>query len=109
MEPILGQVIMFAGNFAPKGWAICNGQLLAVDVHKSLFTVLGTQYGGDGYHTFALPDLRGKFAIQHGPSLPSINTQKEGHHASDTNENMETNYVPLNYIIALKGAYPAKC
>lgn len=59
MGPMLGQVIMFAGNFAPRGWALCDGQLMSVPHYSALFSLLGTAYGGDGRTTFALPDLRG--------------------------------------------------
>lgn len=66
MEPLLGQVLLFGGNFAPRGWAFCEGQLLAVSANDALFSILGTTYGGDGRTTFALPDLRGRVAIQQG-------------------------------------------
>lgn len=66
MEPFLGQIIMFGGNFAPRGWARCDGQLLAISSNTSLFSLLGTIYGGDGRTTFALPDLRGRLAIHKG-------------------------------------------
>src|SRR5262249_52724139 len=55
--PYLGEVIPFAGNFAPSGWALCNGQLLPINQNQALFALLGTTYGGDGRTTFALPDL----------------------------------------------------
>lgn len=62
---------MFAGNFAPRGWAFCDGQLLAVSQNDALFSLLGTIYGGDGRTTFGLPDLRGRIPIHagHGPGL----------------------------------------
>lgn len=59
MEPFIGQVILFAGNYAPQGWAFCHGQLLPLAQHTALFAILGTTYGGNGQTTFALPDLRG--------------------------------------------------
>lgn len=58
MEPTIGQVIMFAGNFAPKDWVFCEGQLVPIGDYQSLFSILGNTYGGDGRITFALPDLR---------------------------------------------------
>ena len=58
-EPFVGEIRMFAGNFAPRGWAFCDGQLLAVSQNDALFSLLGTIYGGDGRTTFGLPDLRG--------------------------------------------------
>ena len=66
MEPFLGEVTLFAGNFAPRGWASCDGQLLPIAQNTALFSILGTTYGGDGRTTFALPDLRGRTAIHEG-------------------------------------------
>jgi len=57
---------MFAGNFAPQGWALCNGQSLAISQNDALFTLLGTTYGGDGVNTFNLPDLRGRMPMHQG-------------------------------------------
>ena len=59
MEPFLGQIQAFGFNFAPRGWAHCNGQLMPIAQNTALFSLLGTQFGGDGRTTFALPDLRG--------------------------------------------------
>jgi microcystin-dependent protein len=59
MEPILGMIFLFAGNFAPVGYSLCDGQLLPINQNTALFTVLGTTYGGDGVHNFALPKLTG--------------------------------------------------
>src|SRR6185295_13874980 len=64
MEPFLGQISTVAFNFAPRGWALCNGQLLSVPQNQALFTLLGTTYGGDGVSNFGLPDLRGRAAMQ---------------------------------------------
>ena len=58
-DALLGEVKLFAGNFAPRGWMLCQGQLLSIAQHSALFSILGTTYGGDGRTTFALPDLRG--------------------------------------------------
>lgn len=66
MEPFLGQIIMFGGTFAPRGWALCNGQLLPIHSNTALFSLLGTTYGGDGRTTFALPDLQGRVAVHPG-------------------------------------------
>ncbi|WP_299160789.1 tail fiber protein [uncultured Tenacibaculum sp.] len=65
-EPMLGEVRIFAGNFAPRGWAFCDGQLLAISQNSALFSLLGTMYGGDGRTTFGLPDLRGRVAMSAG-------------------------------------------
>ena len=66
MDPFVGEVRMFAGNFAPAGWLFCNGQLLNISQYDVLFSLLGTTYGGDGNTTFALPDLRGRTPIHAG-------------------------------------------
>lgn len=70
-EPFVGEIRMFAGNFAPRGWAFCDGQLLAVSQNDALFSLFGTIYGGDGRTTFGLPDLRGRIPLHqgHGPGL----------------------------------------
>jgi microcystin-dependent protein len=60
MEPFIAQVQLFAFNFAPRGWAACEGQLLPINQNQALFALIGTNFGGDGRVTFALPDLRGK-------------------------------------------------
>jgi len=65
-EPFLGEIQLFAGTFAPRGWALCNGQLLPIAQNQALFAILGTNYGGNGQTTFALPDLRGRVAIHQG-------------------------------------------
>jgi microcystin-dependent protein len=64
--PFIAEIIMFAGNFAPRNWAFCNGQLLAISSNPALFSLLGTTYGGDGHTTFALPDLRGRVPLHPG-------------------------------------------
>ena len=73
-EPYIGQVCMFAGNFAPRGWMFCQGQILAISTNTALFSILGTTYGGNGQTTFALPDLRGRFPTSPGtgPGLTPI-------------------------------------
>ena len=64
--PYLGAIVLFAGNFAPRGWALCQGQLLPISQNTALFSILGTTYGGDGRTTFALPDLRGRVPVGNG-------------------------------------------
>ncbi|MFC0771843.1 phage tail protein [Terrimonas alba] len=65
-QPYVGEIRMFAGNFAPAGWMFCDGQLLAISENETLFQLIGTTYGGDGQSTFALPDLRGRVPIHQG-------------------------------------------
>lgn len=69
-EPFLGQISITAFGFAPRGWALCNGQLLPINQNQALFSLLGTQYGGDGRVTFALPDLRSRVPIHASAALP---------------------------------------
>ena len=80
-EPFLGQVQIFGGNFAPRNWTFCNGQLLSISSNTALFSLLGTTYGGDGRTTFGLPDTRGRAPVGagHGPGLTNrILGQKAG-------------------------------
>lgn len=65
-QPYVGEIRMFAGNFAPVGWMFCEGQLLPISENETLFQLIGTTYGGDGQSTFALPDLRGRIPIHQG-------------------------------------------
>ena len=65
-QPYVGEIRMFAGNFAPAGWMFCEGQLLPISENETLFQLIGTTYGGDGESTFALPDLRGRLNIHQG-------------------------------------------
>jgi microcystin-dependent protein len=85
-DPFVGEIRMFAGNFAPVGWAFCDGQLLPVSQNAALFSLLGTTYGGDGRTTFALPDLRGRAPIHagQGPGLSQRNLGAKGGEESVT-------------------------
>ena len=82
MEPMVGQIELFAFSFAPVGFLPCNGQLMAIDENTVLYSLIGTTYGGDGIETFALPDLREDSA----PAAP----------------------LPITFIIALAGVYPTR-
>lgn len=79
-DPFIAQITMFGGNFAPRGWAFCDGQLLPIASNTALFSILGTTFGGDGRTTFALPDLRGRAAIHpgRGPGLSDIRLGEKG-------------------------------
>lgn len=79
-DPFVSEIRMFGGNFAPRGWAFCDGQLLAVSSNDALFSLVGTIYGGDGRTTFGLPDLRGRVPIHlgQGPGLPSYRQGASG-------------------------------
>ena len=78
--PFLAEIRMFAGNFAPRSWALCEGQILPINQNQALFSLLGTIYGGDGRTTFALPDLRGRVPISPGtgPGLPTYRLGQQG-------------------------------
>jgi microcystin-dependent protein len=86
---------MFAGNFAPRGWAFCDGQLLAVPQSQVLFSLLGTIYGGDGRTTFALPDLRGRIPVHAGSGLDLI-PQRLGAKAGTESETITGQTMPTH-------------
>lgn len=68
-QPYVGEIRMFAGNFAPAGWLLCEGQILPISENETLFQLIGTTYGGDGQETFALPDLRGRVPLHFGNGI----------------------------------------
>ncbi|WGD35551.1 tail fiber protein [Olleya sp. YS] len=80
MEPFIAQIMLFGGNFAPRGWAFCHGQLLPISQNTALFSLIGTTYGGDGRTTFGLPDLRGRvpLSVGQGPGLSNITWGERG-------------------------------
>lgn len=92
-EPFVGEVRMFAGNFAPRGWAFCDGQLLAVSQNDALFSLLGTIYGGDGRTTFGLPDLRGRIPI-HAGTGPGLSPRRLGAKGGSEAETLTVNQLP---------------
>jgi microcystin-dependent protein len=89
-EPFLGEIRMFAGNFAPKGWAFCNGQILPISQNSALFSILGTTYGGNGQTTFALPDLRGRTPMNWGQG-PGLTNRSLGEMAGVENVTLVIN------------------
>ena len=116
-EPYIGQIIMFGGNFAPRNYALCAGQIQAISQNTALFSLLGTTYGGDGRTTFALPDLRGRAPIHtgQGPGLSSrpmgqvsgeegvtlLATQMPGHtHGVNATDNTASQPSPVGHIPA---------
>lgn len=90
-NPFIGQIVMFGGNFAPRNWAFCDGQLLAIAQNTALFSILGTTYGGDGRTTFGLPRLRGRVPIHagRGPGLSDFRLGQSGG-AEQTFHNLTT-------------------
>lgn len=85
-EPYLGEIRLFANNFAPKGWALCQGQILSIQQNSALFSLLGTTYGGNGTTTFALPDLRGRVPIHFNSTFPLGAAQGEASHTLTNSE-----------------------
>lgn len=115
MEGYIGEIRMFAGNFAPVNWALCDGQLLPINEHSALFSILGTIYGGDGRRTLALPDLRGRTALHQGqgPGLPMHREGAQGGNdfaanGGDGDTVHTTPYACVNFIICLNGIYPSR-
>jgi microcystin-dependent protein len=123
-EPFLGELRLFPYNFAPRGWAFCNGQILPIAQNTALFSLLGTTYGGNGQTTFALPDLRGRVAMSSGQgpglspydlgqvagsesvTLTTAQIAAHGHTIGSTNS-AATNARPNNLVNAQGGSYSA--
>ncbi len=95
MEPFLGQIQAFGFYFPPIGWAQCNGQLLSIAQYQALFSLLGTQFGGDGRTTFALPDLRGR-SIVHAGQGPGLSHVQIGQKGGQENVTLNTNNLPAH-------------
>ncbi|MCM3628986.1 tail fiber protein [Paenibacillus glycanilyticus] len=95
-EQYLGEIRMFGGNFAPEGWAFCNGQLLSISQNDALYTLLGTTYGGDGVNTFALPDLQGRLPVHTGRSSASGKTYTLGEKAGSESVTLIMNQLPAH-------------
>jgi microcystin-dependent protein len=93
--PYIGEIRLFAGNFAPAGWAFCNGQLIPISENDALFVVLGTTYGGDGQETFALPDLRGRLPIHQGTG-PGLSSRILGEAAGVESVTLTVNQIPAH-------------
>ena len=92
-SPYIGQIQLFGFNFAPRGWAFCDGQLLPINSYTALFSLLGTTFGGDGRTTFGLPDLRGRSAVGVGTG-PGISTISWGERAGAENVTLNVNTMP---------------
>jgi len=94
-DPFVGEIRMFAGNFAPRGWALCDGQLLAVSQNDALFALLGTIYGGDGRSTFGLPDMRGRIPLHMGTG-PGLSPRSIGEKSGQENVTLLLNNLPAH-------------
>lgn len=114
-EPFLAEIRLVSFNFAPKGWALCNGQLLPINQNQALFSLMGTMYGGNGQTNFALPDLRARMAIHNGnghtlgetggsDSVTLTENQMPGHgHTVNMSNALATSANPANATIGKKG------
>lgn len=101
--PFLGEIRIFAGNFAPAGWAFCQGQLLAISENDALFALLGTTYGGDGQTTFALPDLAGRIAVHQGTG-PGLSPRTLGENGGSESVTVSAQQMPLHTHAALSSS-----
>jgi microcystin-dependent protein len=116
-QPYVGEIRMFAGNFAPAGWMFCEGQLLPISENETLFQLIGTTYGGDGESTFALPDLRGRIPIHQGSGFILAETggaeeitltvqQIPAHsHPLLATSSVANDQVPASNVLAQTGTY----
>jgi microcystin-dependent protein len=116
-QPYVGEIRMFAGNFAPAGWMLCEGQLLPISENETLFQLIGTTYGGDGQSTFALPDLRGRLPLHQGNGfvmaetggaeqiMLTINQMPVHIHAMLATNTVANNALPTNNVLAQTGAF----
>ena len=105
MEPFIGQIMAVGFNFAPRGWALCHGQLLNISDHQALYALIGTYFGGDGRVTFALPDLRGRVAVGMGLS-PGLSPIDLGERGGVENVTLDTAQIPAhNHTVAVKNEH----
>ena len=98
-NPFIGEIRMFAGNFAPRGWALCQGQVLSIQTNTALFSILGTTYGGNGVTTFNLPDFRGRVPLSSGQGL-GLSNYVLGEQTGVENVTLITSQMPAhNHIV----------
>jgi|AntRauTorckE5430_2_1112549.scaffolds.fasta_scaffold02401_7 microcystin-dependent protein len=107
--------MLFAGNFAPENWALCQGQIIAITQNQALFSILGTTYGGDGRTTFSLPDLRGRVPVGagQGPGLVNQDLGSQGKTegtsaAAGQPGNTVQAVLGMNYVICMNGNFPRR-
>ncbi len=106
MDQTMAEIRLFAGNFAPRGWALCQGQLLAISTNTALFSLLGTTYGGDGVTTFALPDFRGRIPVGPGQG-PGLTNYVLGETLGTEQYTVTTNQMPAHNHILTCNNQPA--
>jgi microcystin-dependent protein len=95
-EPFVGEIRIFAGSFAPAGWAMCNGALMAISQNDTLFNLIGTTYGGDGQSTFGVPDLQGRVPIHAGQGPGLSQNYQIGEQAGVESVTINTNQLPIH-------------
>lgn len=105
-EAYIGEIRLFAGDFAPRGWAICDGRLLPIAENAALFSILGTTYGGDGRNTFGLPDLRGRAPMHHGQG-PGLTPRVLGEQGGSETVTLLPEQVPRHTHVLQASASPA--
>jgi len=108
MNPTIGEIAMFSGDFAPRGWAFCNGQVLPISSNPSLYSIIGKRYGGNGKTTFALPDLRGRAAIHVGGGHKLGDNGGKEQASLSTKATKSFSYNTVQYIIAITGIHPSR-
>lgn len=110
-EPLIAEIGIFAGNFAPRGWAFCDGQLLPIAQNTALFSLLGTIYGGDGRSTFGLPNLKDRVPMHQGTGVgldPRRLGEMGGNTPGEATGAEGAGHCSLRFIIALQGVYPSR-
>jgi microcystin-dependent protein len=105
MNPFVGEIRMFAGNFPPTGWAFCNGQVLPISQNTALFSLLGTTYGGDGRSTFALPNLQGRMPLGMGGG-PGLTPRSLGEASGEATHTLNLNETPAHTHAVQTAAAP---
>lgn len=105
--PFLGEIKIFSFSFAPKGWALCNGQLLPINQNQALFAILGTTYGGDGVTTFALPNLQGRVPVHVGNGIILGQRAGEQSHTLNISELPAHTHTPVGSSSSASSASPA--
>jgi microcystin-dependent protein len=94
-DPFLAEIMIFGGNFAPRGWAFCDGQIMSIAQNTALFSLLGTTFGGNGQTTFALPDLRGRVPL-HAGSGPGLSNYSLGEMGGQQSVTLTTSQMPAH-------------
>lgn len=105
MEPFIGQICAFGFNYAPRGWAPCDGRLLSIAENNALFALLGTMYGGDGQRTFGLPDLRGRVMLGVGQGR-GLSPYTQGQMAGDETVTLTANQMPAHTHVMMASTDP---